>query len=160
MPRPSNLRTSLFLTQAQRVMTYPRPHSRLPPHRGTSSTINGDDRWPDVLARRLNGRWVVVNAGIGGNQIVGPKEYSPQKPFPGGPAALQRIERDVLTLSGVKAVIWLEGINDFSRNGNAEADDVIAGMREGVARIRAAIPGVHVIGATLTSALGSTNAAH
>ncbi len=127
---------------------------------GTASTINGDDRWPDVLARRLNGRWVVVNAGIGGNQILGPKEYSPQKPFPGGPAALQRLERDVLTLSGVKAVIWLEGINDFSRNGNAEADAVVAGMREGVARIRAAIPGVKVIGATLTSALGSTNAAH
>ncbi len=125
-----------------------------------AQTLNGDDRWPDVLARRLNGRWVVVNAGIGGNQVVGPEEYSPQKPFPGGPAALQRLERDVLTLSGVKAVIWLEGINDFSRNGNAEVDAVIAGMREGVARIRAAIPGVKVIGATLTSALGSTNAAH
>jgi lysophospholipase L1-like esterase len=101
-----------------------------------------------------------VNAGIGGNQVVGPPEYSPQKPFPGGPSALARLERDVLTLSGVKAVIWLEGINDFSRNGNAEADAVIAGMREGVARIRAAIPGVKVIGATLTSALGSPNPAH
>jgi lysophospholipase L1-like esterase len=127
---------------------------------GTASTINGDDRWPDVLARRLNGRWVVVNAGIGGNQVIGPKEYSPQKPFPGGPSALQRLERDVLTLSGVRAVIWLEGINDFSKNGNAEADDVIAGMRDGVARIRAHIPGIRVIGATLTSAFGSTSAAH
>ena len=127
---------------------------------GTASTINGDDRWPDVLARRLNGRWSVVNAGIGGNQVIGPKEYSPQKPFPGGPAALQRLERDVLTLSGVKAVIWLEGTNDFSKNGNAEADAVIEGMREGTARIRAKIPSVKVIGATLTSALGSSSAAH
>ena len=127
---------------------------------GTASTINGNDRWPDVLARRLNGRMVVVNAGIGGNQVIGPKEYAPLKPFPGGPAALQRLERDVLTLSGVKAVIWLEGINDFSKNGNAEAEVVIAGMREGVERIRARIPGVKVIGATLTSALGSTSAAH
>ena len=127
---------------------------------GTASTMNGDDRWPDVLARRLKGRWAVVNAGIGGNQVIGPKEYSPQKPFPGGPSALQRLERDVLSLSGVKAVIWLEGTNDFSKNGNAEADAVIAGMREGVARIRARIPGVKVIGATLTSALGSTSAAH
>jgi lysophospholipase L1-like esterase len=127
---------------------------------GTASTINGDDRWPDVLARRLYGRAVVVNAGIGGNQVVGPKEYSPQKPFPGGPSALQRLERDVLTLSGVKAVIWLEGTNDFSKNGNAEADAVIAGMREGVVRIRTGIPGVKVIGATLTSALGSSSAAH
>lgn len=127
---------------------------------GTASTMNGDDRWPDVLARRLNGRLSVVNAGIGGNQVVGPKEYSPQKPFAGGPSALQRLERDVLTLSGVKAVIWLEGTNDFSKNGNAEADAVIAGMRDGVMRIRAKIPGVKVIGATLTSALGSSSAAH
>jgi len=131
---------------------------------GTASTLNGDDRWPDVLARRLavgSARPVaIVNAGIGGNQVVGPREYSPAKPFPGGPSALQRLERDVLSLSGVRAVIWLEGTNDFSKNGNAEAEAVIAGMREGVARIRAALPGVKVIGATLTSALGSTSAAH
>ena len=127
---------------------------------GTASTMNGDDRWPDVLARRLDGRWVVVNAGIGGNQVIGPKAYTPQKPVAGGPSALDRLERDVLSLSGVKAVIWLEGINDFSKNGNAEADAVIAGMREGVARIRAKMPGVKVIGATLTSALGSSSPAH
>ncbi len=127
---------------------------------GTASTLNGDDRWPDVLARRLDRRWVVINAGIGGNQVIGPAAYSAQKPFPGGPAALQRLERDVLTLSGVRAVIWLEGTNDFSKNGNADADAVIAGMREGVARMRARLPGVRAIGATLTSALGSTNAAH
>ena len=131
---------------------------------GTASTMNGDDRWPDVLARRLTAgkaaRWSVVNAGIGGNQVVGPAEYSPQKPFAGGPSALSRLERDVLSLSGVKAVIWLEGINDFSKNGNAEADAVIAGMREGVARIRSKLPGVKVIGATLTSALGCTIATH
>ena len=35
-----------------------------------------------------------------------------------------RIERDVLTLSGVTAMIWLEGINDFSKNGNATAQAV------------------------------------
>ena len=127
---------------------------------GTASTMNGDDRWPDVLARRLGARWSVVNAGIGGNQVVGPTEYSPRKPFAGGPSALARLDRDVLSLSGVKAIIWLEGTNDFSENGNADADAVIAGMREGVARIRAKLPGVKVIGATLTSALGSTSAAH
>ena len=85
---------------------------------GTASTMNGDDRWPDVLARRLRARHgnriAVVNAGIGGNQVAGPAEYGPQKPFAGGPAAEQRLDRDVLSLSGVSAVIWLEGINDFS----------------------------------------------
>lgn len=131
---------------------------------GTASTINGDDRWPDVLERRLRvaygNRVAVVNAGIGGNQVVGPVVYPPPKPFPGGPSALSRLERDVLSLSGVKAVIWLEGINDFSRNGNASWEAVERGMREGVARMRFRIPGVRVIGATVVSALGATNPAH
>lgn len=131
---------------------------------GTASTINGDDRWPDVLDRRLRAaygnRVAVVNAGIGGNQVVGPAVYPPPKPFPGGPSALSRLERDVLSLSGVKAVIWLEGTNDFSRNGNATFEAVSHGMREGVARMRKAIPGVRVIGATVVSALGSSSAAH
>jgi lysophospholipase L1-like esterase len=96
-----------------------------------------------------------VNAGIGGNQVTGPKEYSPQTPFPGGPSASARLERDVLSLSGVLAVIWLEGINDFSKNGNATVEAVQGGMREIVRRIRARIPGVRVIGATLTPALGA-----
>src|SRR2546423_7846208 len=88
---------------------------------GTASTLNGDDPWPNVFSRRLHAaygnRYSVVNAGIGGNRVVGPPEYSPQKPFAGGPSARQRIERDILSLSGVSAVIWLEGINDFGRNG-------------------------------------------
>jgi lysophospholipase L1-like esterase len=70
------------------------------------------------------------------------------------------VDRDVLSLSGVSTVIWLEGINDFSKNGNATVEAVQAGMKEGVARIRARIPGVRVIGATLTPALGATNANH
>jgi len=131
---------------------------------GTLSTLNGDDRWPDVLARRLHAaygnRIGVVNAGIGGNQVVGPKDYTPQAPFPGGPSAVSRLERDVLSLSGVTAVIWLEGINDFSKNGNASAEAVQAGMKESVSRIRARIPGVRVIGATLTPALGANNPNH
>lgn len=131
---------------------------------GTASTMNGDDRWPDVLARRLHAvhgnRVAVVNAGIGGNQVVGPAAYSPQKPFPGGPSSRDRLQRDVLSLSGVSTVIWLEGINDFSKNGNASFEAVRDGMAEGVARLRAGVPGVRVIGATLTSALGSSSAAH
>ncbi|TMI05690.1 MAG: hypothetical protein E6H40_16785 [Betaproteobacteria bacterium] len=51
-------------------------------------------------------------------------------------------------------------INDFSRNGNATVEAVQAAMKEGVERMRARIPGVRVIGATLTPALGATNAAH
>jgi lysophospholipase L1-like esterase len=131
---------------------------------GTLSTLNGDDRWPDVLARRLHSiygnRVSVVNAGIGGNQIVGPSEYTPQKPFAGGPSAGARLERDVLSLSGIAAVIWLEGINDFSKNGNATVEAVQAGMKETVGRIRSRIPGVRLIGATLTPAIGTTISSH
>ena len=54
-------------------------------------------------------------------------------------------------------MIWLEGINDFSRNGNAALDTVTAGMRDIAARLRARIAGVRVVGATLTSALNATN---
>jgi lysophospholipase L1-like esterase len=131
---------------------------------GTASTMNGDDRWPDVLARRLHAahgdRVVVVNAGIGGNQVAGPAAYSPQQPFAGGPAAGQRLERDVLSLSGVAAMIWLEGINDFGKDGNASLDKVQAEMKVIVAKIRKQRPDIRLIGATLPSALGSTNAAH
>ena len=79
------------------------------------------------------------------------------EPFPAGPAP-GRLERDVLTLSGVTSVIWLEGINDFSRNGNAsveavqDADEgVVAACGEFAARL---------IGATVTSALNAPTPAH
>jgi lysophospholipase L1-like esterase len=131
---------------------------------GTASTMNGDDRWPDVLLQRLEAAGAndvaVANAGIGGGQVVGPADYTPQHPFPGGPSALSRLDRDVLSLSGVTSIIWLEGINDFSKAGGAPTDAVIDGMKQGVAQMRAKIPGVKVIGATVTTALGSTNAAH
>jgi lysophospholipase L1-like esterase len=126
---------------------------------GTASTINGDDRWPDVFARHLHARYgnrySVVNAGIGGGMVIGPADYA-AKPFAGGPAATQRLDRDVITLAGVKSVIWLEGINDFG-NANAAPEDVANGVRDIVKRLRAAIQGVRIVMATLTSSLNSTN---
>jgi lysophospholipase L1-like esterase len=127
---------------------------------GTGSTLNGDDRWPDVLARRLHAaygpRIAVVNAGIGGNRITGPTPYDTKAPFAGGPSALDRLERDVLSLSGIATVIWLEGINDLSSGTSAEA--IIAGLKEGVQRIRGR-GAIRVIGATIIPALGATSAA-
>jgi lysophospholipase L1-like esterase len=131
---------------------------------GTASTMNGDDRWPDVLARRLRAlhgnRIAVINAGIGGNQIAGPAEYGPLKPFAGGPAAEQRLDRDVLALSGVSAMIWFEGINDFSKNGNTSVDAVTGTLKRSVAVLRARRPDMTIIGATVVTALGSSSAAH
>jgi lysophospholipase L1-like esterase len=130
---------------------------------GTATTINGDDRWPDVLARRLHARfgdeYVVVNQGIGGNQVAGPADYSPTKPFPGGPAAVSRLERDIISLPGVTTVIWMEGINDFGA-ADATVETVSDGYRKGVAVLREKIPGVKIFVATLTSALNSTIASY
>jgi L-aminopeptidase/D-esterase-like protein/lysophospholipase L1-like esterase len=126
---------------------------------GTSSTLNGDDRWPDVLSRRLHAaygtRVSVVNAGIGGNRIIGREKYAIDTPVSGGPSALERLDRDVLGLSGLSSIVWLEGINDLSQGASAEA--VIGGMREVVRRVRAH-GGVSIIAATITSSVGSTTA--
>lgn len=131
---------------------------------GTLSTLNGDDRWPDVLARRVHAafgnRVSVVNAGIGGNQVVGPTPYDPQKPYGGGPSAGARLERDVLSLSGVKVIIWLEGINDLGQSADTPVETIQTSMKETVARLRAKFSGVRVIGATLTPALGATSPNH
>lgn len=125
---------------------------------GTLAAMNADDRWPDVLSRRVHARFgnklSVVNAGIGGNQVAAPARHDIGKPLNGGASALERLQRDVLELSAVGAVIWFEGINDLGISGS-EAEAVIAGLREGVGRIRAAIPGVRVIGATLTSTVNA-----
>jgi lysophospholipase L1-like esterase len=123
---------------------------------GTNSTLNGDDRWPDVLARRLQavspGRVSVVNAGIGGNRILTPDTYPPPQPFAGGPSALQRLERDVLGLSQLSTIVLLEGINDIGAGASAEA--ITTGMRELVGRVRAK-GNIKIVGATITSALGA-----
>lgn len=130
---------------------------------GTASTINGDDRWPDVLARRLHAdygdEFVVVNEGIGGNQVVGPPDYGPTKPFSGGPSALSRLDRDITSLPGVSTVIWLEGINDFG-TGNASAEAVKEGYTKAVSLLRQKIPGVRIYVGTLPSALNSTITSH
>jgi lysophospholipase L1-like esterase len=76
---------------------------------GLGSTTNGNDRWPDALAKRLHGsgattRVAILNQGIGGNAITTGGL---------GPTALNRFSRDVLGGSGVRWVILLEGVNDI-----------------------------------------------
>lgn len=130
---------------------------------GTASTLNGDDRWPDCLSRRLHAlygaRVSVINAGIGGNQVVSPAVYTAEDPSPGGPSALQRLDRDVLGLAGLTAVVWMEGINDFGMSANPQgtpqtsAHAVISGFQKGARRLLA--HGINVVIATLTSSLDS-----
>ena len=125
---------------------------------GFFSTINGNDRWPDVLQRRLlrdrDDRPVisVVNQGIAGNMItrVGrlPGGCTPCD----GPPAIDRLDRDVLSQPGLRVVILFMGINDLG-GGGATAAQVIDGMREIIRRVHAR--GVKIIGATLTPARGT-----
>ena len=109
---------------------------------GARSTAGTNNRWPDVLARRLLQRppaqqMGVLNEGISGNKILTDGA---------GVSALARFDRDVLAQPNAKTVILLEGINDLS--GGATADQVIAGDRQIIARAHAA--GKCILGGTLT----------
>ena len=124
---------------------------------GDQSTLNGDDRWTDVLSRRLHGdgqHVAVVNAGIAGNEVLAPAEYAPAKPFDGGPSLGARLDRDVLALSGVTDVIVFEGINDLATD--ATPDAVANGLRAVADRIRGKFKAIKLLGATLTSTRGSS----
>ena len=119
---------------------------------GFFSTINGSDRWPDVLQRRLGGNTAVVTQAIGGNMVtrIGrtPGGCTPCD----GPPALDRLGRDVLDQPGVRVVILLEGINDLG-GGNATAAQVIDGYKEIIRRVHAR--GIKIVGATLTPSAGT-----
>ena len=76
---------------------------------GHGATTNGNDRWTDILAQRLQASSKtrnigVLNQGIGGNHLLTDGL---------GPNALARFDRDVLAQTGVKWVILLEGVNDL-----------------------------------------------
>jgi lysophospholipase L1-like esterase len=125
---------------------------------GSLSTLNGDDRWSDFLSTRLHAAWgphvAVVNQGIGANQVIGPSVFTTSAPYMGGPSALQRLERDILGIAGLNAVIWLEGINDFGMGTPPPSvDALIAGLLEGTRRLHAR--GIKVIVGTLTTSLNS-----
>jgi lysophospholipase L1-like esterase len=117
----------------------------------SATTGNANHRWPDYLARRLNAvhgpTMSVVNAGLGGNRVLAPREG---EPFYGVPA-LERLTRDVLSQTGVRTVILMEGVNDIGFD--ATAEDLIAGLHEIATRTRAA--GLRVIGGTITPFGGS-----
>jgi lysophospholipase L1-like esterase len=117
---------------------------------GRGSTTNHNDRWPNQLAKRLQGRGgspvAVLNQGIGGNCVL--RQCL-------GPSALGRFERDAITPPGVRWVIVLEGINDLGTAKDARekgepaptAEDMIAGYEQLISSAHQ--HGVRIYGATL-----------
>ncbi|GAA4564218.1 SGNH/GDSL hydrolase family protein [Planotetraspora kaengkrachanensis] len=110
---------------------------------GWASTADRNRRWPDHLSRRLqaaSGITVkgVANEGISGNKVLADGA---------GQAALNRLQRDVLSQPGVSTVFLLEGINDIKAHTGVTVDDMIAGYRQIIDRARAA--GKWVVGATV-----------
>ncbi len=120
---------------------------------GRGSTTDGNDRWPDDLARRLatnapTAEVAVVNMGIGGNGI-----------FNGlGPSALARFDRDVLNQSGVRWVIVFEGVNDIGTGPDsgspALATNLIAAYTQFISKAHAR--NMLAYGATITPFGGNT----
>jgi lysophospholipase L1-like esterase len=115
---------------------------------GRGSTTDQNRRWPDDLARRLQGdprtvRIGLLNEGIGGNRLLHDGL---------GPAALARLDRDVLEQGGVRWLIVFEGVNDI---GTGPADDQEAIVREVIGAYEQIIRRAHahrlcVYGATIT----------
>ena len=123
---------------------------------GYASTTDTNQRWPDLLAARLQGdkqteNFGVLNEGIGGNRILADGF---------GPSALARFDRDVLSQSGVSDLILLEGINDIgtafdtrSPHPPVTAEQLEDGMAQLAARAHA--HSIRVFAATLTPYVGS-----
>lgn len=126
---------------------------------GHASTTNGNDRWTDVLAERLQDSAAtrdigVLNEGIGGNHLLTDGL---------GPNALARFDRDVLAQAGVRWLIVFEGVNDLgglTRAGEVPpaahaqlVHQIEASYRQIITRAHA--HGIHVLGATITPYMGS-----
>jgi len=123
---------------------------------GASSRPDKNERWTDVLARRLlagHTKIAVLNAGIGGNRVL---TSSPCW----GQNALARLGRDVLAQAGIEAVILFEGTNDIGQpdapatdtnpcrsRTQVTADEIIAGYKQIIARTHAR--GRKIFGATI-----------
>jgi lysophospholipase L1-like esterase len=106
---------------------------------GTCSTVDAHDRWEDILALRLllqaDNSLAVVNEGIGGNTLT---------------KAKKRLNRDVLTQTGVTHVILFMGTNDI--DGGASAAQVKDRQQQIIDEVKAT--GRKIIGVTLIPRAG------
>ena len=118
---------------------------------GRGSTTNEQNRWADVLSRRLLANKAtrqvgVLNMGIGGNCVLGGGL---------GPAAVNRYERDLFGQEGVKWIILFEAVNDlgYARNGEQTAQRIIDVYKQIIREAHQ--KGIRVFGASITPFKGN-----
>ena len=118
---------------------------------GRGSTTNMQNRWADVLSRRLLANKAtrqvgVLNMGIGGNCVLGGGL---------GPAAVNRYERDLFGQEGLKWIILFEAVNDlgYSRDGVQTAQRIIDVYKKIIREAHE--KGICVFGATITPFKGN-----
>ena len=118
---------------------------------GRGSTTNQQNRWADVLSRRLlenepTSQVGVLNMGIGGNCVLGGGL---------GPTASSRYQRDLLGQEGVKWIILFEAVNDLggAQNGVQTAKRIIDVYKQIIREAHE--KGIYVFGATITPFKGS-----
>nr|WP_198319418.1 SGNH/GDSL hydrolase family protein [Actinopolyspora erythraea] len=114
---------------------------------GVKSTLDANRRYPDVVADRLLKRpepreLGVLNAGLSANRLLTDAGL-------GGEPAIARFERDILSQTGVRTVVLLEGINDIHHSAGAVQPRELVGVYEQLVA-RAHEAGIRVVGATLT----------
>jgi lysophospholipase L1-like esterase len=118
---------------------------------GRGSTTDANNRWPNLLARRLlaepaTARVAVLNQGAGGNRVLRDGI---------GPNMLARFDRDVLSVPRARWLVVLAGINDIGTATGARArGEPAASARELIAAYRQMLARAHdhgmlVYGATL-----------
>ena len=119
---------------------------------GFLSTTDANRRYPDVLAQRLLARpgetLSVSNAAITGNELL---TNRPQF-LEFGNAVPNRLDRDVLTQPGARAVILLMGINDIGDR-STKASTLIAVDLQIIQAVHNA--GMKIYGGTLVPFMGS-----
>ena len=118
---------------------------------GRGSTTNQQNRWADVLSRRLlanepTKQVGVLNMGIGGNCVLGGGL---------GPTGASRYQRDLLGQEGVKWIILFEAVNDLggAQNGVQTANRIKDVYKQIIREAHQ--KGIYVFGATITPFKGN-----
>ena len=117
---------------------------------GRGSDNDANDRWPDLVLRKMQNNSATSNIGVfnqaaGGNRILADGL---------GPNTLGRVDRDILAQSGVKYAMIFEGVNDIGvEPTDAEAqqiigDRLIQAFEQIITRIHTF--GIPMFGATIT----------